>query len=755
MSSKQFICEICGTSYSRAEFLRRHARSAHQKEAGKTFHCTHCNKSFARSDVLNRHRRRCHPDGNATTPSKSSSTSRTRGSSSDASASSPSDSEYVHKLPPKPTTSYQPSNTFPDLSNLNGTQNFSIFDNIGSLLGNDDSQVTSIPTDFDYPSIGPDLNYTADIYSETPTDNALSLNFNQQAPVDINAVQPYNFDVLGPEKTIRRIEYDTVSQGFGLPLNPSHNEISDRFYLPAERFAGPYSIAHWNLPPLHQLSKLCSNALQTTNVHLPLIHMPSFKLSETSVCVAFALCSTGGNTPKTLKAKNQSIDHLSDAELNNKPGKSAAEQTGIVKEVVRHEKIAMIHGSLSNRSSKTAQSDLIGLVMALLIYYAPVILEEDSSSNIWNGINGGFAFICEAARNAGMLHPNSAWVNPNKPKLSYMGERSKASIYLAWKSWINDEQKRRAIFIIYLTDLVNSIATNKKPTLRIDEIDHVPLPANDKLWMAPNAQSWAKLIDTTPRTPTHGEIMAVLFNQGDDNYFGQALGPFARNVIICSIVRGLLEIGEENGGSLGSKYMNGYSEGSAIYAFRTSLINWRKGYDFDLLCQKQKTYVDQVSQQQQQQQQQQYQHQSNSVIYSNQSSSSRNYSDSNNNSFDFSGSTTPSGSPPTSYEPSPTKDFLDYGTTTTPKDSKPPYVSEPLPFFWLAQLLLNILSPETSLFFNFVTPPQQQYSANVPRPGRRGFSDKIKGMDLRGMLTASRTFARMQEGLSGLSEQYW
>ena len=51
-SNNNFICEICGSSYSRAEFLRRHSRSAHQKEAGKTFHCTHCNKSFARRLVF-------------------------------------------------------------------------------------------------------------------------------------------------------------------------------------------------------------------------------------------------------------------------------------------------------------------------------------------------------------------------------------------------------------------------------------------------------------------------------------------------------------------------------------------------------------------------------------------------------------------------------------------------------------------------------------------------------------------------------
>lgn len=394
----------------------------------------------ALSDVLSRHRRRCHT-GEEGTPG-SSSNSRGRASSSDVSAaSSPSDSELVHKLPPKPTTSYQPNNAFPNISDLktSSTNQFSIFDTIGSLVGssNNDENITSMPGEFDYLLDGSsDFNFSyfpSDAYSSgaPASNNALNLNTDvyQNNPVTPGQ-NPVNFDILGPEKTLRRIEFDDVNKGVGNLFNPSHNEISDRFYIPTERFAGPYSIAHWGLPPLKQLSLLCANALQTTNVHLPLIHIPSFKLSDTSVCVAFALCSTGGNTPKSLKPQEQShqphhfneyrYDHtnnfssatfnssvgtgeganpknaaLTDAERNSKPGVSAAEEAGMIKEVVRHEKLAMIHGSLSNKTSKTSQSDLIGLIMALLIYYAPVILEEDAASSIWDGINGGFGFICE------------------------------------------------------------------------------------------------------------------------------------------------------------------------------------------------------------------------------------------------------------------------------------------------------------------------------------------------------------------------
>ncbi|TIA92914.1 hypothetical protein E3P99_00351 [Wallemia hederae] len=757
-----YLCEICGTSYSRAEFLRRHARSAHQKEAGKTFHCTHCNKSFARSDVLSRHRRRCHPDEDGTPGSSGNSRGRT--SSSDASASaasSPSDTELIHKLPPKPTTSYQHGAAFPNMSEYSAqpSDQFSIFDTVGSLLGTDttNSNTTSMPGEYDYLLGSSDFtfNYNADPFlgAQPASTNALNLNTNPSAyntttnPLTPQA--PMNFDVLGPEKTLRRIEFDEVSKGVGTPFNPSHNEISDRFYIPAERFAGPYSIAHWALPPLKQLSLLCANALQTTNVHLPLIHIPTFKLSETSVCVAFALCSTGGNTPKALSqhqphfqtfqqqnhpygvgdGSGSRIASLTDAERNSKPGVSAAEESGIIREVVRHEKLAMIHGSLSNKTSNTSQSDLIGLIMSLIVYYAPVILEEDAASSIWDGINGGFGFICEAMRSSGLLHPSASWMSTEKPKLTYFGERSKASVYMAWKNWVNDEQKRRAIFIIYLTDLLSAILTGKKPALRVEELEFVPMPANDKLWTAPTAQAWAKVVDSSPRTPTHGEMMQCIFKQVDDYHFNQDLGPFARNVMISSLLRGLLEIGDDDGGSVGRKYMQGLDQSSTVFAFRNALIAWRRGYDFDILCQKQATYQDQVSQQKQ------------SAIYSN-SSDSQAYSDSST-----SHTSTTSGSPPTSSEPSPTKEYLSGDSARTEKENRPPFVSEPLPFFWMSQLLLNVLSPETSLFFNFVTPPQQN-TYNVPRAGRQGLHDKMKNMDLKGMLIASRTFARMQEGVN-------
>ncbi|TIA78869.1 hypothetical protein E3P98_03628 [Wallemia ichthyophaga] len=734
-----YICEICNAGYSRAEFLRRHKRSVHQKEAGKTFHCLHCDKSFARSDVLSRHRRRCHTEqGGGGSSSKASASA----SASDSDMDNTSDAELVHKLPINSSNS----------GNGELTNQINIFDSIGSLIGADYSADYSADYGADYGA-----NYGSD-YNTYSQHNEYNNTLN-------HLLNNPNLDTLAPEKAIRRIEFQDVTTASGTSYNPTHNDANDRFFIPQERFAGPYSIAHWGLPPLNHLSVLCANALQTTNVHLPLMHLPSFKLSDTSVCVAFALCSTGGNSPKPFN-KLHSFDNssLTDAELYSKPGASAAEQTGIIREVVRHEKLAMIHGSLSNKSSKTSQSDFIGLIMALLIYYAPVILEEDAASSIWDGINGGFGFICEAMRSSGLLQTSATWLNPEKPKLTYLGERSKASVYMAWKNWVKDEQKRRAIFIIYLADLLGGIAQGKPPTLRVDEMSNVPLPANEKLWAAPTAQAWASLIDASTRTPTHGEMMLCIFNQLDGSQFSQELGPFARNILISSILRGLLDIGLVDGGSVGRCYLQGLDQSSTIFAFRNALIAWRRGYDFDILCQKQSTYEDQVSFQRQ------------STLFStnsksNMGSRSNSYSNSNSNSNNsnpdstHTSTSTTSGSPPTSFDPSPTKDhYMGVGvgsngttttntttptTTTTPieNEKRPPFVSEPLPFFWMAQLLLNIISPETSLFFNFVTPPQQT-CYNVPRSGRIGMQDKIKNMDLKGMLIASRTFARMQEGMN-------
>ncbi|EJU03463.1 hypothetical protein DACRYDRAFT_105624 [Dacryopinax primogenitus] len=57
---KTFDCDKCGSKYSRAEYLRRHAR---KHENVYPFKCPYpnCTKEFARSDVLLRHRRRQHP----------------------------------------------------------------------------------------------------------------------------------------------------------------------------------------------------------------------------------------------------------------------------------------------------------------------------------------------------------------------------------------------------------------------------------------------------------------------------------------------------------------------------------------------------------------------------------------------------------------------------------------------------------------------------------------------------------------------
>lgn len=47
-----FVCEHCGSTYSRLDHLTRHIRS-HTKE--RPFPCEHCGKAFARTDLLRRH----------------------------------------------------------------------------------------------------------------------------------------------------------------------------------------------------------------------------------------------------------------------------------------------------------------------------------------------------------------------------------------------------------------------------------------------------------------------------------------------------------------------------------------------------------------------------------------------------------------------------------------------------------------------------------------------------------------------------
>lgn len=181
--------------------------------------------SWFSSDVLSRHKRRCHPVKDGIISSGGSSTSN-RSKLSESETSSPSDSEQFKSLPPLPSSSYNGQLTFPSLSSTpSSTSTFSIFDSIGDLLY------------YNQPQISSNEIQEVNEFNDQNNDNFYSFNniiSDNSSPYfdnydNDNQNQSQSFDILQPEKKIRRIEYDNVMNGIGNHLNPSHDAISDKF----------------------------------------------------------------------------------------------------------------------------------------------------------------------------------------------------------------------------------------------------------------------------------------------------------------------------------------------------------------------------------------------------------------------------------------------------------------------------------------------------------------------------------------------
>lgn len=200
-----------------------------------------------------------------------------------------------------------------------------------------------------------------------------------------------------PERPLLRIYHDNMNDLAG-------GEISkhSRYYIPADRFAGCYQIPHWALPPLKTLSLMANRTCDTVLQHFSFVHMPTFRLTDTAACLAFAICTVGGiqstAPPKdTPLSQRLLMQHFLDGPAA--PGSTwegmyrtnygetsgfqdpVKAQVGMWKNgvIVRNEKSNMLVKSFSLARGVLMTEYNVALLQALILYNAPYFLSEDES----------------------------------------------------------------------------------------------------------------------------------------------------------------------------------------------------------------------------------------------------------------------------------------------------------------------------------------------------------------------------------------
>lgn len=146
-----------------------------------------------------------------------------------------------------------------------------------------------------------------------------------------------------------------------------------------------------------------------------------------------------------------------------------------------------------------------------------------------------------------------------QPTLPILSLSSDEALDSQWHYWIRLETRRRTAFVVYILDTLAFLEFGTRPSITQPDIASLPVPASDNLWNAPNKEAWALAVQSyTPMTvdeamrrvfflPECGVFDAHHAESGQRYY--QLLnqyefGPFARVVMIVTLLHGVLDIGE-------------------------------------------------------------------------------------------------------------------------------------------------------------------------------------------------------------------
>lgn len=356
----------------------------------------------------------------------------------------------------------------------------------------------------------------------------------------------------------------------------SETPQSSRFYLPADRFAGCYQIPHWGLPPLRTLSLMAARTYYTVLNHCSFVHEPTFQLIDTAACLAFAICTVGGIRPSgrnlALAAANKpsTQDRLLDSAWEGVFNDYGNFGVGVDPEeeedrrrveeweggqIVRHEKTNMLVKSFSLAKGVLMSEYNVALLQALILYHAPYFLSEHEHER--RQANMFLATIVNITRQIGFFSADEDHAKPTTalPTIPF----TPLELTTAWKRWVHLESRRRTAFLVYHLDTVSALESNFGPAIiHPSEVAHIPLPAPNSVWKAATAEEWYRACQSW-RPMTLDEAMRRTFDLPSSGPLDEApknltldpnllqdgeYGPFARTAIIMTLLRGIMDLGE-------------------------------------------------------------------------------------------------------------------------------------------------------------------------------------------------------------------
>ncbi|OJJ73332.1 hypothetical protein ASPBRDRAFT_173934 [Aspergillus brasiliensis CBS 101740] len=509
---KTRVCPYCKRSFRRHEHLQRHLR-IHTNE--KPYKCD-CGATFSRRDLLKRHQSIGHAPS---TPS----------------------SQHLSSLPAVyDTNNVQPSNDGPYMgvrspllepSESLNTQTGSS-GRIGrveedrvqeNLLFN--SQDLSVFQDLDMFSNNVGLN---DWYfpSEPSIVQIFAGDFGLNNMPTTSITEPPNGHLLGAEQVLSKLPTDREAVAeFGVltfPILVITNEHRERL---SKTLMLCHSVdAANNLPSCHSLSRFINGFFDGFYPHLPMVHIPTFKIDECEPETLLAMCALGAES-RHEKRKAALLFHAAKDILHEKARGNRRSDTesafgdseGTAAPEDR-QTFTMAHDNLRyRRTMREARCAF------LLVAFATWQREESVHREAFNLQS----FLARCVRECQLKET----------------EQSLDASGGSWHLWIQQETDRRVKLFSFAFLTLQSIAFGTPPAILADEIN-VRLPCSCLEWIAPNEQKW-KLV----RRPGHQEQMLFqdalchVMKKAQDTYPKDTLpipSPLSNYILLHAIIQRIL-----------------------------------------------------------------------------------------------------------------------------------------------------------------------------------------------------------------------
>jgi hypothetical protein len=225
------------------------------------------------------------------------------------------------------------------------------------------------------------------------------------------------------------------------------------------------------------------------------------------------------------------------------------------------EKTGMVTQTLARSKGKHLSQFNVGMLQALLLYAAPLLLAPQISQRQEGYVRLGV--VINSAKHVDVFNAKEAHyrVCSGLPTGDDYFSVSEPTLETVWRDWIRQETIRRLAWMLYMFDTLCSLESGIPTSISPPEVAAMPLPASDTVWKAQSAAEWNQAL-MAYQPATLEDCMVGLFKVKSWTVYGGPapeavtdspdktcildrtdFGMFARYMMILTLLRGILDIG--------------------------------------------------------------------------------------------------------------------------------------------------------------------------------------------------------------------